>query len=113
MDLPKIHERTFIVSKAECYFMLDAIDAAKEFDITWDQDIVTIGQCLINLTRDDKIFLDEYHKKIEQILEDTAAAYNLTYGEMVKILTQKLQDDTKYIIKLERNDSIDKEGDCQ
>ena len=43
------------------------------------------------------------NSKLEKILEEVTDQYNLTYGEKVRILTSRIQDATKYVIRWERH----------
>ncbi|MDF2879611.1 MAG: hypothetical protein K0R54_168 [Clostridiaceae bacterium] len=113
MNLPQVHERFFIAQEAESIF---AIRVNKEVFDGYEPEISEIinmlSQSILNLEKEEneKNIINEYHKKIEDILKDVSTKYNLTYGEMVGILTAKIQSFIKYQIRLERHNDINKEG---
>lgn len=113
MNLPQLHERVFISQKAESVLSKRLYDKVfNNYAPKLDESINVFSQCIINLTKEEseKVFINEPHRKIENILDEVSNEYNLTYGEKVNILVGKIQGDVKYVIRWERHKDLSKEG---
>ncbi|MCQ4925033.1 hypothetical protein NE686_18170 [Tissierella carlieri] len=116
MNLPEVHERVMIVQNAEGELGLKIYsEYLKDSGITMDEAVNIYSQCILNLSRVDKdeskIFISDTHKEVEKILSEVSKKFNLTYGEKVKILASRIQNESKYIIRWERHKDFEKEGD--
>ena len=114
MNLPQVHERVLISQEAEGEFSVRIFkEVFEEYKPRLDESINVFSQSIINLSREEKekVFINDSHKRLEDILEEVSEKYSLTYGEKVRILTSKIQSDAKYVIRWERHKDLSKEGD--
>ena len=114
MDLPEIHERVWIVQEASGMFGMKTIEVSKKHNNTrFDEAIQAYSQCIVNLTlaTDKKVYLNDFQKEIEKVLEEVSEKYQLSYGEKVQLLTEKISSAAKYVIRWERHKDFSKEGD--
>lgn len=114
MNLPVVNERVDISNEAENTFSIRLSEEVfNKYKPTYDERINIYSQCIINLTKERgcRLFINRSHKIIEDIFIEVTSKYNLTYGEKVKILTSKIQDDVISVIRWERHNDISKNGD--
>lgn len=106
------HERTMIVSKAECEFRLQISEKElipKKFTL---QEAVNIyAQCILDLSKEEIVPLNDIHKKLSELLEKISEKYNLTFGEKTRMLSDIINNHSKYIIRWERHRDLSKPGD--
>lgn len=113
MNMPRMHKREFTSKTAEIEFNSKLHEKVLEnSDLDLSEIITIFGQCIVNLNKKDeeKLIINETHKNIEIILDEISKEHSLTYGEKVKILASVIQGDSKYVIRWERHNDLDKPG---
>lgn len=111
MKIPVIHERVQIVQKAEGDFQNRLATINKSNGIRIDQAISIYAGIIANLQSYCECKSNPYMGQVEALLSEVSSAYNLTYGEKVKVLSSLIQNEVKYAIRWERHGTFEKEGD--
>ncbi|MED2737092.1 hypothetical protein [Bacillus toyonensis] len=102
MNLPKINERESIVQKAHFMFGFKVLEILNKKNVKYDAAFSAISECIINLSKEQKVICSEIPNEIEVELMEVTNELELTYGEQVYILTNLLQWLSSDLIKFER-----------
>jgi hypothetical protein len=113
MRLPDVHERVFIVQEAAGIFGMKTSELSRKHNRGADETIQVYSQCIVNLTLENKVYFNDFQRDIEKVLEEVAEEYQLSYGEKVKLLTEKISSEAKYVIRWERHKDVSREGDLE
>jgi hypothetical protein len=111
MNLPEVHERTLIVQEATGIFGMKTVEVSRKHKKRIYEEIEAYSQCIVNLSAENKVYLNDFQKDIEKVLEEVSEKYQLSYGERVQLLTEKISSAVKYVVRWERHKDLSKEGD--
>ncbi|WP_113675900.1 hypothetical protein [Vallitalea guaymasensis] len=113
MNLPKQNKRVSIVQKAESEFLSKVYNIFESYNPPLDESINIFSQCIINLTQEEKKYINVQQESIEKILEEVSDEHYLTYGEKVHILLNPINKDAKFVLRWERHKNFNKAADVE
>lgn len=107
----KLHARALMVGEAETKLLSQYRELANKYEVDYQIIADAISQMILNLSQVKKECFSQYEVDLQNTVEGIQTEYELTYGEMVRMLANLLTEEMMYLIRFERHGRFDKKGD--
>ncbi|RDE19286.1 hypothetical protein [Parageobacillus thermoglucosidasius] len=89
-------QRNLVLQEVKGLFGYKSIQIQEKYNANPKEVVQSFGQIIVNLHLENKIFLNDFQKDVEQLLEQIRIDYKLSYVELVEVLTESINQTLKY-----------------